>query len=152
LLFDSAANAQARVAVQNIVGNPTALRLWLVPRSINTNPPAAFVGLTEAEAKASGKSYEVVTENLVSTRSGIEPRENLIKLLYDHGSRRFLSCLAIGPDSNEIVNQACFWLATNAPMESTIHPSPTEYMVRALRRRFDQNFHRGPGGTSPGGS
>ena len=158
LLFDSAANAQARVAVQNIVGNPTALRLWLVPRSINTNPPAAFVGLTEAEAKASGESsYEVITEDLVSTRSGIEPRRNVIKLLYDHGSRRFLSCLAIGPDSSEIVNQACFWLSTSTPMESflnisTIHPSPTEYMVRALRRRFDHNFYRGPGGTSPGGN
>ena len=72
MLFDSAAHAQARVAVQNIVGNPTAWRLWLVPRSINTNPPAAFVGLTEAEAKASGESsYEVVTVDLESTRSGI---------------------------------------------------------------------------------
>src|SRR5262249_12708605 len=118
LLFDSAANAQARVAVQNIMGNPTALRLWLVPRSINTNPQAAFVGLTEAEAKASGSSYEVVTEDLVTTRSGIEPRRNVIKLLYDPGSRRILSCLAIGPDSSEIVNQACFWLSTNTPMES----------------------------------
>src|SRR6516225_7633228 len=87
LLFDSAANAQARVAVQNIVGNPAALRLWLVPRSINTNPPAAFVGLTEAEAKASGESsYEVITEDLAYTRSGVEQRRNVIKLLYDHGS------------------------------------------------------------------
>jgi pyruvate/2-oxoglutarate dehydrogenase complex dihydrolipoamide dehydrogenase (E3) component len=138
------------------VGNPTALRLWLVPRSINTNPAAAFVGLSEAEAKASGESsYEVVTEDLVTTRSGIEPRRNVIKLLYDHGSRRCLSCLAIGPDSSEIVNQACFWLSTNMPMESflnvsTIHPSPTEYMVRALRRRFDPDFYRGPSRTSPG--
>ena len=148
LLFDSAAHAQARVAVQNIVGSPTALRLWLVPRSINTNPPAAFVGLTEAEAEASGESsYEVITEDL------IEPRRNVIKLLYDRDSRRLLSCLAIGPDSSEIVNQACFWLSTNTPMESflnisTIHPSPTEYIVRALRRRFDHNFYRGPGGTN----
>jgi pyruvate/2-oxoglutarate dehydrogenase complex dihydrolipoamide dehydrogenase (E3) component len=132
--------------------------LWLVPRSINTNPPAAFVGLTEAEAKASRESScEVVTENLVSTRSGLEPRENVIKLLYDHGSRRFLSCLAIGPDSSEIVNQACFWLSSNTPIESflsisTIHPSPTENMVRALGRRFDHNFYRGPGETSPGGN
>jgi dihydrolipoamide dehydrogenase len=149
LLFDSAAHAQARVAVQNILGNPTALRLWLVPRSISTTPPAAFVGLTEAEAKASGESsYEVITEDL------IEPRRNVIKLLYNHGSRQLLSCLAIGPDSSEIVNQACFWLSTNTPMESflnisTIHPSPTEYIVRALRRRFDHNFYRGPGGTNP---
>jgi len=148
LLFDSAAYAQARVAVENIAGNPTALRLWLVPRSINTNPPAAFVGLTEAEAKAYGESYEVVTEDLTSTRSGIERERNVIKLLYDRGSRRFLSCLAIGPDSSEIVNQACFCLSTNTSMESflnisTIHPSPTEYMVRALRRRFDHNIQRG---------
>ena len=149
LLFDSAAHAQARVAVQNILGNPTALRLWLVPRSISTNPPAAFVGLTEAEAKASGESsYEVITEDL------IEPRRNVIKLLYDHCSRQLLSCLAIGPDSSEIVNQACFWLSTNTSMESflnisTIHPSPTEYIVRALRRRFDHKFYRGSRGTNP---
>ena len=153
-LFDSAAFAQARVAVENITGNPTALHLWLVPCSINTTPPAAFVGLTEAEAKAYGESYEVVTEDLVSARSGIEPGRNVIKLLYDPGSRRFLSCLAIGPDSSEIVNQACFCLSTNTSMESflnisTIHPSPTEYMVRALRRRFGYNIQRGPGRINP---
>jgi len=95
--------------------------LWLVPRSINTNPAAAFVGLTEAEAKASGKSYEVITEDLVSSRSGIDLGRNVIKLLYDHRSRRFLSWLAIGPDSNEIVNQACFWLSTDTPMESFLN-------------------------------
>jgi pyruvate/2-oxoglutarate dehydrogenase complex dihydrolipoamide dehydrogenase (E3) component len=76
----------------------------------------------------------------------IEQGRNVIELLYDHGSRRILSCLAIGPDSTEIVNQACFCLSTNTPMESflnisTIHPSPTEYMVRALRRRFDHNIY-----------
>jgi pyruvate/2-oxoglutarate dehydrogenase complex dihydrolipoamide dehydrogenase (E3) component len=129
------------VAIHNILGNPTALRLSLVPRSINTNPPVAFVGLTEAEAKASGQSYEVITENLASNPSGIEQERNTIKLLYDPGSRRFLSCLAIGPDSGELVNQACFWLSTGASKDSflnisTLHPSPTEYMVRALRRRF----------------
>jgi len=140
LLFDSAAHAQASVAVENIKGNPTALRLWLVPRSINTTPPAAFVGLTEAEAKASGESCEVITEDFVSTRSGIEPGRNVIKLLYNHGRRRLLSCLAIGPDSGEIVNQACFCLSTDTPIDSflnisTIHPSPTEYLLRALRRK-----------------
>jgi dihydrolipoamide dehydrogenase len=157
LLYDSAAYAQARVAVENIAGNPTPLRLWLVPRSINTNPPAAFVGLTEEEAKAYGVSYEVFSEDLASTRSGIERGRNVIKLLYDHGSRRFLSCLAIGPDANEIVNQACFCLSTNTSMDSflnisTIHPSPTEYMMRALRRRFDYNIQREPGGISFGGT
>jgi hypothetical protein len=81
----------------------------------------------------------------------------VIKLLYDHGSRRFLSCLAIGPDSSEIVNQACFCLSTNTPMESflnisTIHPSPTEYMVRALRRRFDHNFTEGQAEQAPVGT
>ena len=88
LPFDSAAYAQARVAVENIVGNPTQLHLWLVPRLINTTPPAAFVGLTEAEAQAYGESYEVVSEELVSTRNGIDQGRNVIKLLYDHGSRR----------------------------------------------------------------
>ena len=93
----------------------------------------------------------------MSTRSGIERERNVIKLLYDRGSRRFLSCLAIGPDSGEIVNQACFCLSTNTSMESflnisTIHPSPTEHMVRALRRRFDHNIQRGPVGMSPFGN
>jgi pyruvate/2-oxoglutarate dehydrogenase complex dihydrolipoamide dehydrogenase (E3) component len=115
------------------------------------------VGLTEAEAKAYGVSYEVFSEDLASARSGIERGRNLIKLLYDHGSRRFLSCLAIGPDSNEIVNQASFCLSTNTSMESflnisTIHPSPIEYMVRALRRRFDHNIQRGPSGMSFAGN
>ena len=146
VLFDSAARAQARVAIQNILGNPSAVNLQLIPRSTNTNPPVAFVGLTEAEAKAVGESYEVITEKLMSTsgrgKNPIEPGQNLVKLHYHSGSRRLLSSLAIGPDSSEIVNQVCFWLCSNTPMESwlnvsAIHPSPSDDLVRALQRRFD---------------
>jgi dihydrolipoamide dehydrogenase len=146
LLFDSAAHAQARVAIQNILGNPSTVSLRLIPRSTNTDPPAAFVGPTEAEAKAAGESYEVITEELMSTSAGrentIEPVQNLVKLLYHSGSRRVLSCLAIGPNSSEIVNQVCFWLCSNMPMESwlnvsAIHPSPSEDLVRALQGRFE---------------
>jgi hypothetical protein len=35
---------------------------------------------------------------------------------------------------------------------STIHPSPTEYMMRALRRKFDHHIQGGPGGMSFGGN
>jgi dihydrolipoamide dehydrogenase len=137
LLFDSSAHAQARVAIQNILGKPTTFNLHLVPVSANTHPPVAFMGCTEPEVKASGDPYEIVTEELVA-----DGKRNLVKMLYHPGTRRFLSCLAIGPDSNEIVGRAAFMLSTNMPTESWLnvsaaYPSAGEDLVRALQRRFD---------------
>jgi hypothetical protein len=55
--------------------------------------------------------------------SGFSEKNPVHMGIRNNGSRQLLSCLAIGPDSSEIVNQACFWLSTNTPMESFLNIS-----------------------------
>ena len=72
---------------------------------------AGFNSIDLTAAKELG--FSVTRVPAYSPYAVAEHAVGVIKLLCDRGSRRFLSCLAIGPDSSEIVNQACFCLSTN---------------------------------------
>ena len=59
MLLDSAAYAQARVAVQTILGRPSRFDPHWIPRCLHTQPPIAAAGWTVAEADAAGHDVEV---------------------------------------------------------------------------------------------
>ena len=87
---------------------------------------------------------EAISEN---NRSVIEPEKTIIKLLYRPQSNQLLGCLAIGPSATEIVNDASMILYTESNVQkvlsvATVHPSPSEYFIRALQKRFDPTLSR----------
>ena len=61
-LLDSVAFAQARVAVETILGKSARFDSRWVPRCVHTDPPVASVGWTEKEATAAGHEIEVLEE------------------------------------------------------------------------------------------
>ena len=54
------ASREGEVAVNNILGRPDRMRYDAIPGVVYTNPEVAGVGLTEEQAKASGREYEVL--------------------------------------------------------------------------------------------
>jgi pyruvate/2-oxoglutarate dehydrogenase complex dihydrolipoamide dehydrogenase (E3) component len=60
-LLESIATAQARVAVDTILGKPALFNKHWFPRFLHTEPPIASVGWTEDEAKAAGLPVEAVS-------------------------------------------------------------------------------------------
>jgi pyruvate/2-oxoglutarate dehydrogenase complex dihydrolipoamide dehydrogenase (E3) component len=87
---------------------------------------------------------EVISDN---NRSIIEPEKTTIKLLYRPESNQLLGCLAIGPGATEIVNQTSMALYTGSNIQkvlnvATVHPSPSEYFIRTLQKRFDPTLSR----------
>jgi pyruvate/2-oxoglutarate dehydrogenase complex dihydrolipoamide dehydrogenase (E3) component len=87
---------------------------------------------------------EVISDN---NRSVVEPEKTTIKLLYEPQSNQLLGCLAIGPSATEVVNSASMALYTRSNIQKVlnvaiVHPSPSEYFIRSLQKRFDPTLSR----------
>jgi pyruvate/2-oxoglutarate dehydrogenase complex dihydrolipoamide dehydrogenase (E3) component len=156
MLLDSAAYAQARVAVGTILGQKAMFEPHWIPRCLHTEPPIAAAGWTEAEAVAAGHQVDVISETLPlitdDDATMIEPDKNLLKLVVQSSTGRILGCLAIGSRAAEVVNLASTAIRNGVTAQtmadlSLIHPSASEALVRLLQDHFDrlnrcsQNFH-----------
>ena len=146
-LLDSVAFAQARVAIETILGKEARFDLHWVPRCVYTDPPFASAGWTEKEAVAAGHEIEVLAETvrLVTDddRSVVDPQPINIRLVVQPETRRLLGCQAIGPKAAEIVNLAATALRTGLSVTqladlAMVHPSASEALVRCLQSRFDR--------------
>jgi dihydrolipoamide dehydrogenase len=147
MLLDSAAYAQARVAVETILGEKAMFEPHWIPRCLHTEPPIAAAGWTEAEAVAAGHQVDVISENLPlitdDDATMIEPDKNLLKLVVQSSTGRILGCLAIGSRAAEVVNLASTAIRNGVTAQSLadlslIHPSASEAMVRLLQEHFDR--------------
>jgi pyruvate/2-oxoglutarate dehydrogenase complex dihydrolipoamide dehydrogenase (E3) component len=147
MLLDSAAYAQARVAVQTILGDKAMFEPHWIPRCLHTQPPIAAAGWTEAEAVAAGNQVDVISENLSlitdDDATMIEPDKNLLKLVVQTSTGRILGCLAIGSRAAELVNLASTAIRRGLTAQSLadlslIHPSASEALVRLLQDHFDR--------------
>jgi dihydrolipoyl dehydrogenase len=150
-LLDSVAFTQARVAVQNILDKPTTFNMYVIPKSIYTNPLVATVGFTQMEAYQFDEPTEAIIEEVEAisdnNRSVVEPEKTTIKLLYQPESNQLLGCLAIGPSANQIVNSISIALYTGSNIQkvlniASVHPSPSECFIRTLQKRFDPTLSR----------
>lgn len=146
-LLDSVAAAQARVAVQTILGKPARFDLHWIPRCLHTHPPVAAAGWTEAEAGAAGQDFEVLSHTLRLVTDDdatvVEPETTGIKLVVQTGTARVLGCLAIGPRAAEIVNLISTAIRNGLTARqladlSLVHPSASEALVRVLQERYDK--------------
>jgi dihydrolipoamide dehydrogenase len=147
MLLDSAAYAQARVAVQTILGRPARFDAHWIPRCLHTQPPIAAAGWTAAEADSADTSVEVISETLSSVTdddaSMVQPEKNLVKLVVENGTGLILGCQAIGSRAPELINLASSAIRTGLRVHnltdlSLIHPSASESMIRVLQERFDR--------------
>jgi pyruvate/2-oxoglutarate dehydrogenase complex dihydrolipoamide dehydrogenase (E3) component len=145
-LLDSVAFTQARVAIQNLLDKPTPFNMQVIPKAIYTNPLIATVGFTEMDTYRFNEPIETIIDEVEAisqnNRSIIEPEKTTIKLLYQPESNQLLGCLAIGPSATEIVNDTSMILYTESNIQkvlsvATVHPSPSEYFIRTLQKRFD---------------
>jgi dihydrolipoamide dehydrogenase len=146
-LLDSVAFAQARVAIETILGKEARFDLRWVPRCVYTDPPFASAGWTEKEAFAAGHNIEVLAETvrLVTDddRSVVDPQPIKIRLVVQPETRKLLGCQVVGAKAAEIVNLAATALRTGLSVNqladlAMVHPSASEALVRCLQSRFDR--------------
>jgi dihydrolipoamide dehydrogenase len=124
------ASHQAKVAVEVIHGKNVAFEKAAIPAVVFTDPEIAWAGLTEEDAKRSGRS--VVVESYPWAASGraqaLGRTDGLTKWLIDPQTHRVLGCGIVGPGAGELIAEAVLAIEMQCEVRDlteTIHPHPT---------------------------
>lgn len=125
------ASREGEVAVNNILGKEDHMRYDAIPGIVYTNPEVAGVGLTEEQAKASGKEYEVL--KLPMAYSGRFVAENeggdgLCKIIVGKKYHEVLGVHMLGNPCSEIIHSACIAIEMEMTVEQlkeVVFPHPT---------------------------
>jgi pyruvate/2-oxoglutarate dehydrogenase complex dihydrolipoamide dehydrogenase (E3) component len=104
-----------------------------------TDPPLARVGISEAEARASGKRVLMAKFDMKNVSRAKEESETtgLIKLLVDADTDRFLGATLLGLNADEIIHVFTNFMAAGGTARAMkealpVHPTVAEFMPTIL--------------------
>jgi dihydrolipoamide dehydrogenase len=124
------ASKEARIAVEAILGEPSAFDNVIIPAVVYTDPEVAWCGLTEAEAKQ--KAIDVKVAKFLWGASGraltLDRPDGLTKLIIDPDSERILGVGVVGVGAAELISEGVLAVemgATARDIAETVHPHPT---------------------------
>jgi dihydrolipoamide dehydrogenase len=124
------AYAEAVVAVQSVLGeNPAPVDYGKVPWVVYTHPEVAWVGMTEAEARAAGHDVEVHKHSFAGNGRAmiVGETEGLVKVVAARGGP-ILGVHLVGPWASELLHEsylAVNWDALPSDVGSLIHAHPS---------------------------
>ncbi len=124
------ASHEGHVAAEAAAGRNSYFDARVIPSVAYTDPEVAWVGTTEAEAKAAGVKYgKAVFPWAASGRSLCIGRdEGLTKLLFDEATERIIGCGIVGPSAGDLISEVALAIemgADAADIALTVHPHPT---------------------------
>jgi dihydrolipoamide dehydrogenase len=124
------ATAEARVAVEAMLGEPAVWDPRAIPAVIFTDPEIAWAGLTEKEAKERNVPHEVLKFPWAASGRAValDITNGLTKMLIDPESKRVIGVGIAGSGAGEMIAESVLAIEMGAVardvMES-IHPHPT---------------------------
>ena len=125
------ASREGEVAVNNILGKQDHMRYEAIPGVVYTNPEVAGVGLTEEQAKASGKEYEVLKLPMAYSGRFVaenEGGEGICKIIIGKKHHEVLGMHMLGNPCSEIIHSACIAIESEMTLEQlkeVVFPHPT---------------------------
>ena len=124
------ASHEGKVAAEAASGHKSAFDAKAIPAVAYTDPEVAWVGVTEAEAKAKGLRFgKAVFPWAASGRSlSLGRDEGLTKTLWDEETGRLIGCGIVGPNAGDLIAEAALAIEMGCVPEDiglTIHPHPT---------------------------
>ncbi|MCU0770162.1 MAG: dihydrolipoyl dehydrogenase [Verrucomicrobia bacterium] len=148
VLLAHKAHKEARIAVENIVGEAAAFENVVIPAVVFTDPELAWCGLTEAEAKEKGIQVEVA--KFPWTASGralsFDRTDGLTKLIVEPATERLLGIGIVGHGAGELIAEGVVLLemgATAKDLALSVHPHPTlsETLMEAAEMFYGHATH-----------
>ena len=124
------ATHEAKVAAEVAHGEKSFFDARGIPSVAYTDPEIAWVGLTEAEAKAKGIDYEKAQFPWAASGRALSlgRSEGFTKLLFDPKTDRLLGGAIVGPSAGDLIAEIGLAIemgADAADISLTIHPHPT---------------------------
>ena len=122
------ASHEGRVAVEVLAGEAVEFDKRVIPAVVFTDPEIAWCGLTETEAKASGK--EIIVAKFPWGASGraatLGRTEGMTKLVLEPKTERILGVGIVGVGAGELIAEGVMAVGAGATsLAKTIHPHPT---------------------------
>ena len=124
------ATHQGKVAAEVASGGKAAFEASVIPSVAYTDPEIAWVGVTETQARAEGRTIERATFPWAASGRAIGTGrdEGLTKLIFDGETRRLVGAGIVGPHAGELISEAVLGIEMGADPEDialSIHPHPT---------------------------
>lgn len=148
VLLAHKAHKEARIAVENICGQPAAFENILIPAVVFTDPELAWVGLTEAEARAKNVKVEIAKFPWAASGRALsfDRTDGLTKLIIEPESERILGVGIVGHNAGELIAEATVLIemgATAKDLALTVHPHPTlsETLMEAAEMFYGHATH-----------
>ena len=121
---------EGKVAAEVCAGRNSYFDAKVIPSVAYTDPEVAWVGVTEAEAKAQGINYgKGVFPWAASGRSlSLGRDEGMTKLIFDENTEKVIGAGIVGPNAGDLIAEAALAIETHcdaADIGLTVHPHPT---------------------------
>ncbi len=121
---------EAHVAAEVAAGQKSAFDATVIPGVAYTHPEVAWVGYTEAQAKAEGKKVETAKFPWAASGRAIANGADygFTKLIFDAESHRVIGGTIVGPSAGDMIGEVCLAIEMGADavdIGKTIHPHPT---------------------------
>ncbi|ASK26474.1 dihydrolipoyl dehydrogenase [Neisseria chenwenguii] len=121
---------EGHVAAENCAGHKAFFDARVIPGVAFTSPEVAWVGVTEASAKAQG--IKITKANFPWAASGRAIAngcdEGFTKLIFDAETGRIIGGGIVGPNGGDMIGEICLAIEMGCDAEDigkTIHPHPT---------------------------
>lgn len=142
------ASREGRIAVEAILGEPSAFENVVVPAVVYTDPEVAWCGLTESEAKQ--KNIEIKVAKFLWGASGraltLDRPDGLTKLIIEPETERILGLGIVGHGAGELISEGVLAVemgATARDLAESVHPHPTlsETLMEAAESFYGTATH-----------
>lgn len=124
------ATHEGKVAAEVCAGHKSAFDARAIPSVAYTDPEIAWVGVTEAQARAQELDFGVGKFPWAASGRalGIGRSEGFTKLIFDQKTRRIIGAGITGPQAGDLIAECALAIemgAEAADIGLTIHPHPT---------------------------
>ena len=124
------ATAEAKVAVETLLGEPGEFSPRAIPAVVFTDPEIAWAGLTELDAKAQNIPFEKLTFPWAASgrATTLGRNEGMTKMLVDPETKRILGVGIVGVGAGELIAESVLAIEMGAvafDVAESIHPHPT---------------------------
>jgi dihydrolipoamide dehydrogenase len=139
---------EARIAVEAILGEPSAFENIVVPAVVYTDPEIAWCGLTENEAQQRG--IQIKISKFLWGASGraltLDRPDGLTKLIIEPETERVLGVGIVGAGAGELISEGVLAVemgATAGDIAHCVHPHPTlsETLMEAAEAFYGTATH-----------